>query len=318
MITTLAPGADEARVGHRVALAALVRERQVLHREVDTRQLAARYGQVAGRAGAARQHDRVAVLPELGQPRCASHVGVRPEGDAGLLHDGQAPIEDALLHLELGDAVAHETADAIGALEDGHPVAGTIELLGGGQPGRPRADHGDLLAGAHGGRLGHHPAFVEAALGDRDLDGLDGDGVVVDPEDAGALARRRAQPPGELGEVVGGVQAVEGIPPVLAVHEVVPVRDDVAERAALVAERNAAVHAPGRLLLQLVAREREVDLLPVAQALVDRTGRPLLALDLEKAGDLAHGYPLVAPTSSANVGSRPSARARASARSTRL
>ena len=138
-------------------------------------------------------------------------------------------------------------------------------------------------------RRRHHPALVEGAIDDRDLDGLDRHRVVVDPEHARALARRRAQAAGELREVVGGVQAVDRVPPVIAVDEVVPVRDDVAERAALVAERDAAVHAPSRLLLQLVAREGEVDLLPVAQALVDRSGRPLLALDLEEAGDLAHG-----------------------------
>src|SRR5204863_1537317 len=148
---------------------------------------------------------------------------------------------------------------------------------------------------------------------------LDGDRVVVDAEHAGALARRRAQAAGELREVVRRVQPLDGVAPVVAVYEVVPVGDDVAERAALVTERDAAVHAARRLLLELVRREGEVDLLPVAQPLLERAGGPLLPLDLEKAGDLPHAdYPLVVPTSSANVGSRPSALALASAASTRL
>ena len=198
-------------------------------------------------------------------------------------------------------------------------MARAIELLSRGEAGRARADDRDLLAGARRGRLGRHPAFLEGAVDDGDLDGLDRHRVIVDAEHARALARRRAQAARELGEVVRGVQAVDRVPPVVAVHEVVPVGNDVAERAALVAERDAAVHAARGLLLELVLGEGEVDLLPVPQPLVDRARRPLLALDLEEAGDLAQGgYPLVTPTSSANVGSRPSRLAVASANRTRL
>ena len=93
------------------------------------------------------------------------------------------------------------------------------------------------------GRTGCHPPLVPGPVDDRHLDLLDGDRVGVDAEHAGGLARRRAQAPGELGEVVGGVQAFDGGLPVVAVDEVVPVRDEVAERAAVVAERDAAVHA---------------------------------------------------------------------------
>ena len=96
------------------------------------------------------------------------------------------------------------------------------------------------------GMLGRDPALVPRPVDDLDLDLLDRDRVGVDAEHARRLARRRAQPAGELGEVVGGVQPVDGVAPVVAVDEVVPVGDQVAERAAVVAERDAAVHAaPG-------------------------------------------------------------------------
>src|SRR4029434_2699157 len=168
-------------------------------------------------------------------------------------------------------------------------MTGAVYLLGRRQPRGAGADYRDLLAGAGPRRFGHHPAFIEGAIDDRDLDGLDGPRVVVDPEAARALTGRRAEPSRELREVVGGMQAIDRVVPVLAIDQVVPVRDDVAERTALVAEGDAAVHASRRLLLQLVAREGEVDLLPVTQALVDRPRRPLLALDLQEARDLAHG-----------------------------
>ena len=132
------------------------------------------------------------------------------------------------------------------------------------------------------------PALLEGAVDDLDLDLLDGDRVLVDAEHAGALARGRAQPAGELGEVVGGVQPLDGLAPVVAVDEVVPVGDEVAERAAVVAERDAAVHAPAGLVLQVVLGEVLVDLLPVLDAHRHRPAGRELAVVLEEALDVSH------------------------------
>src|SRR5204863_499429 len=231
---TLALGRDEAIVRDRVALAASVLERQVLHGEVDAPELPPGHAEVARLAGAARQHERVELAAKRRDRHAHADVTVRPEGDALLLHDREAPLEDALLHLELGDAVAEEPADPVGALEDRDRVTRAVQLLGGGEPRGPGADDRDLLPGAYGGRLGHDPALVEGALADAFLHRLDRDRVVVDAEDARALAGRRAEPARPLGEVVGRVQALARVAPAVLVHEVVPVGDDVAERAALV------------------------------------------------------------------------------------
>ena len=75
-------------------------------------------------------------------------------------------------------------------------------------------------------------------------------GVVVDVERAGGLARRRAHAARHLGEVVGGVQVERRRLPLVAVDEVVPVRDLVVDRAAVVAVGDAAVHAARRLRLR--------------------------------------------------------------------
>src|SRR5262249_55380761 len=174
------------------------------------------------------------------------------------------------------------------ALEDSHQVAGAVELLGRGEPGRTGADDGDGLAGAGGRRLHADPALVERALDDGDLDALDRHRVVVDAEHAGAFARRRAEAARPFREVVRRVQAIDRLAPLVSIDQVVPVRDDVAERAALGAERDAAVHAPAGLLGQLVDRIGEVVLLPVPHALVDGARGGLLAFDLEEAGDLTH------------------------------
>ena len=149
----------------------------------------------------------------------------------------------ALLHLEIGDAVAQQAADAVGLFEDGDGVAGARELLRGGEAGGSGTDDGDAFAGAHRRRLGLDPAFGEGAIDDGLLDVLDGDGRLVDAEHAGGFAGRGAEAAGEFGEVIGGVQLARGFAPAAAIDQVVPIGNEVGQRAAGVAEGHAAIHA---------------------------------------------------------------------------
>ena len=121
-------------------------------------------------------------------------------------------------------------------------------------------------------RLRRHPAFLEGLVGDGAFDGLDGDRVVVDVERAGGLARRRAHAPRHLREVVGRVQVERRRLPLVAVDQVVPVRDLVVHRAAVVAVGDAAVHAARGLLLHLLLGQRLDELAPMLHALVHRAG----------------------------------------------
>jgi hypothetical protein len=97
-----------------------------------------------------------------------------------------------------------------------------------------------------------------------------------------------ADQPGELWEVVGRVQLLDRLTPLVAVDEVVPIGDEVAQRAALVAERNPAVHAAGALTTQLrIGLQREV-LRVVADT---ATGVALVEadpVDLQKSAELTH------------------------------
>ena len=201
-----------------------------------------------------------------------------------------------LLHLEVGDAVAQQAAGLGEFLEHMHVVAGARELLRAGHAGRPRADDRDLLAGLLRRRLGLDPALRDGAVGDRAFDGLDGDRIVVDVERAGRLARRRADAAGDFREIVGGVQVARGFLPVAAIDEIVPVRDLVVHRAAgrsagvswCLAVRDAAIHAARRLLLVVLLGQRQDEFAPMLDALLDRLVVAVVALELEKAGDLAH------------------------------
>ena len=174
------------------------------------------------------------------------------EGDALGLHLRHAAVDQVLLHLEVGDAVAQQAADAVALLEQGD-LRGRRAPAAGRRRGRRGRSRPPPRAGRSGsaGTCGSIQPSRPAAVDDLALDGLDGHRVVVDVERAGRLAGRRADAAGELREVVGGVQGLQRRAPLVAVDQVVPVGDQVVDRAALVTERDAAVHAARGLALQL-------------------------------------------------------------------
>ncbi len=119
--------------------------------------------------------------------------------------------------------------------------------------------------------------------------GLDGDRDVVDVERAGRFARRRADAAGDFREVVGRVKVARRLFPVAAIDEVVPVRDLVVDRAAVVTIRDAAIHAARGLVARFLLGKRQDEFAIILDPLLDRSVIAILAFDFEKAGDLTHG-----------------------------
>ena len=244
---------------------------------MDALELAAGDAQVArlGRAGG--QDDGVKFFHELFGRIIFPDFGVATEDDALGLHLLDAAHDDFLLvEFHVGDAVHEQAAGAVGALEDGDEVAGLVKLRGGAEARGAGADDGDFFAGAARGRLGHDPALLPALVGNDILDVLDGNGRIVDAQDAGAFARGGADTAGEVGEIVGLVEAVEGLAPEAAIDQVVPFGDEVVDGAAAghaveepagVAEGDAAIHAARALLAQLRLFHVEMKFLPIRDAL---------------------------------------------------
>src|SRR5262249_16587751 len=204
------------------------------------------------------------------------------------LHLRDPALDQMLLHLEVGDAVHQQSADPIGALVERDRMTGARELLRACHPGRTRANHRDALSTAARGRLRRDPSLGPGMIDDVLLDQLYGYRIVVDVENAGLLAWGGTHAAGEFREVVGRMQPVDRFLPAPAIHEVVPVRDDIPERATLVAEGNSAIHAARTLRAQLVFGHLELVLAPVVQALRDRTPPRQLAIDLHEARYLSH------------------------------
>src|SRR5436190_5072682 len=167
-------------------------------------------------------------------------------------------------------------------------MAGARQLLRAGKPRRSGANNRGALAGLLRRHNRFDPPLAPPAVDDRAFDRLDRDRVVVDVERAGRLTRRRADPPGEFGEIVGRMQCLQRGLPLVAIDEVVPVRDQVVDWAAFVTERNTAIHAARRLLAVLGVGQRLDELPPAAAADIRLVVTPLLAFDLEKAGRPTH------------------------------
>ena len=89
--------------------------------------------------GAAGEHEGVELAAQLVDVEVDADLHAGAELGALGLHLLEATVEVPLLHLELGDAVAEQPADAVGPLEHDDAVAGPGELLGGGQAGRARS-----------------------------------------------------------------------------------------------------------------------------------------------------------------------------------
>src|SRR5580704_3448190 len=186
-------------------------------------------------------------------------------------------------------------------------MPGARQLLGASHARRPGADYGDLLAGLRRRQERGDPALVPAAVDDRAFYGFDRHRVFVDVERAGGLARRRADAAGEFREVVGRVQDGQRVLPLVAVDQVVPVRDDVVDWAAVMAERDAAIHAARSLRLEGLIGQRLRELAPRMDPLRHLLVVAVLAFDLEEPGRLAHAATRPRPLGRLRL--RPSVRA---------
>jgi hypothetical protein len=213
------------------------------------------------------------------------------------LHLGEAAVDDVLLHLEVGNAIAQQAAGLGVLLIDMHLMTGASQLLRAGEPGRAGADHRDLLAGLLGRQFRLQPAIVPGAVDDRAFDGLDGDRAVDDVERAGGFARRRADAPRELRKIIGRMQVARGFLPIALIDQIVEVGDLVVDRAARRARRyragavaigDAAIHAARRLVPGFFLGQRDDEFLEMLHTLGDRAVLAVVPFDLEKTCNLAH------------------------------
>ncbi len=74
----------------------------------------------------------------------------------------------------------------------------------------------------------------------------------------------------------------------VSVNEIIPVRDDISERASVVAKRNAAVHASTCLDTQTVSAEVLIHLMPIEDPHWDGSPSRCLSVMLEESSNISH------------------------------
>ena len=172
------------------------------------------------------------------------------EFDAFRRHLRHAAVDQMLLHLEVGNAVAQQSADPVVLLEQGHEMPDACQLLRARHAGGPGTDYRDALAGA----VRRRPAAsIQPSSQPRStiahsmvlmVTGLSSMFSVHDASHGAGQIR-----PVNSGKLLVECSAVERCLPLVAIDQVVPVRDQIVDRTAVVTERNAAIHAAARLLV---------------------------------------------------------------------
>src|SRR5205085_8369590 len=132
-------------------------------------------------------------------------------------HLTHTPVDQTLFHLEIGNAVTQQTANAVILLEQSDAMACARELLRTGEAGRTRSDHSYALSGRNRREIGMNPALFPAAVDDLTFNGFDRHGIVVDVQCARGLAWRGTDAAGELRKIIGGMQRFKRIPPLIAI-----------------------------------------------------------------------------------------------------
>ena len=161
-------------------------------------------------------------------------------------------------------------------------------MVGGNKSGRSCTDDSHLLAVALGS-LDAHEVLLECHLGDGSLVLAVGGGFVLhEIQYARLLAESRADAPGELGEVVGGVEQAISQLVVALVEGVVPLRRLVAQWACPMAERHSAVHTSARLCSTVLTVESLFHLSKVMYSIVYWPISRLLARNGQKCFRISH------------------------------
>ncbi len=175
------------------------------------------------------------------------------EGHALGRHLVHAAVDQVLFHLEVGDAVAQQAADAVLLLEQRHVMAGARELLGAGHAGRagarPRRPSCRSWPSGGSGSIqpSSHPRSTMAHSIVLIVTGLSSMFSVQDASHGAGQMR-----PVNSGKLLVECRLIERLLPLLAIDQVVPVGDLVVDRTAVVTERDAAIHAARGLAVQFL------------------------------------------------------------------
>ena len=218
----------------------------------------------------------------LGFQLSACHVNadlrVVMKGHALGLHLLDAAVNAVLFHFEIGNAIAQQATGFGVFFIKMHIMTGARQLLRCRHAGRTGTDNADAFAGFMARHLRGNPAFFPALIDNRTFDRFNGHRIIVNIERARGLTRGRTNAAGKFGEIIGRVQIAQRGLPIARIDKVVPVRNLIVHRTAIMAIGHAAIHAARGLGFQIRLVHRHDKLAEVLHPLFFRQISPVLAV----------------------------------------
>ena len=253
-----------------------------------TVQLAARHRQIARHFRAARQNQRIILGFQFSRRDGDADMCVIMEGDAFGLHLLDAAINAVFFHFEIGNAIAQQATGFGVFFIKMHIMTGARQLLRCRHAGRTGTDNAYAFAGFMARHLRDNPAFFPALIDNCAFDRFNGHGIIVNIQRARGLARGRANAAGKFGEIIGRVQIGQRRLPIARIDKVVPIRNLIIDRTAIMAIGHAAIHAARGLCFQIRLIQRHDELAKVLHPLFFRQIASVLAIQFKKSGRFSH------------------------------
>ena len=205
---------------------------QIVLGKVDALQLAAWDRQIARYGTACAEGDRVELFEQHFRRNFVPDFAVQLKFDTGGFQQLDAPFNQLFIQFHIGYAVHQKSAGAVGPFVDSDAVAGLIELVGTGQPGRTTADDGNFFAAADRWEVGFDVTFCKGCFDDILFKITDADRTAGQAGAAGSFAGSGTDVRGEFREIIGFIQAGIGKMVQSLINEVVEFRHQVMQRTA--------------------------------------------------------------------------------------
>ena len=265
--------------------------RQKIHGEMNPLQIPTGHREITRFFSAGCNDDSIISRFQFGKGKRFTNVA----GEAKLNSFSRKQI-NAALHLFLtqfvmGNAVHQQATGPISLLKNRDLMTGPVQLLSAGQAGGATADNRNPFATAICHWLRPNPTLFKAFVNNRNLMQLDRHRRRDNPQHTGCFTGGRADPTSEFGKIVGRMESLQGLFPLTTINQIVPLRNQIAERTAAHAEGYAAIHAARRLGFGLLVSRVIVMLIVMVQTIVNRLDGLVAAPMLDKSAGVTHGRP---------------------------
>ena len=133
-----------------------------------------------------------------------------------------------------------------------------------------------------------YPTHLPALVNNRAFNRFDSDWLIGQIQRTGRLTRGRTNSAGEFGKVIRAMEDFDGFAPVALVNQIVPVRNDVVDRASVMAIRDTTIHATRPLFLEFVFGQGNNEFLVILDPVSDQAIASILTRNFHETGRFAH------------------------------